>query len=72
MSCYIRHLTDVFEALKMENNRDNRKTMDKAIRGILKTDKPSPEVWKRLKTILADRKKKEDLVRKLKGEFSEA
>lgn len=72
MSCYTRHLTDVFEALKVENNRDNRKTMDEAIRGILKTDKPCPEVWKQLKTILADGKKKEDLVRKLKEEFAEA
>ena len=72
MSCYVRHLTDVFEALSMENNKDNRKTMDKAIRGILKTDKPCPEVWKQLKTILADGKKKEDLVGKLRKQFAEA
>ena len=56
----------------MENNKDNRKIMDKAIRGILKTDKPCPEVWKRLKTILADGKKKEDLLTKLEKELAEA
>jgi len=43
--------------------------MDKSIRRILKTDKPCPEVWKKLKTILADEKKKKDLVGKLKKEF---
>ena len=72
MSCYIRHLTDVFEALGVENDKENRKTMDKAIHRILKTDATCPEVWKQLKTIIADGEKKEDLVRKLKGEFSEA
>ena len=72
MSCYVRHLTDVFEALSVENNKDNRKAIDKAIRKILKMDEPCPLVWKRLKTILADRKKKEDLVKKLKMEFAEA
>jgi DNA-binding FrmR family transcriptional regulator len=46
--------------------------MDEAIRRVLKTDKPCPEVWKQLKTILANGKKKEDLVRKLKKQFTEA
>ena len=70
MSCYIRQLGDVFEALGIENNKDTRKAMDKSIRRILKTDKPCPEVWKRLKTILVDEKKKKDLVGKLKKEFA--
>jgi hypothetical protein len=69
MSCYVRHLSDVFKTLGVEDSRDNRKRMDKSIRKILKTDKPCPEVWKRLKTILADGKKKKDLVGKLKKEF---
>jgi hypothetical protein len=56
----------------VEDNKDNRNTMDEAIRRILKTDKPCPEVWKQLKTILADGNKKEDLVKKLKKEFAEA
>ncbi|KPK77789.1 MAG: hypothetical protein AMJ89_01795 [candidate division Zixibacteria bacterium SM23_73] len=72
MSCYTRHLTDVFETLDVENSKDNRKTMDKAMRKILKTDKPCSEVWKRLKDILAEGKEKEDLVRKLKKEFVKA
>jgi hypothetical protein len=72
MSCYIRHLGDVFETLEIEDNKDNRKAMDKSIRRILKTDKPCPEVWKRLKTILADEKKRKDLVGKLKKEFVKA
>lgn len=71
MSCYIRQLGDVFEALGIENHKDNRRRMDKSIRKILKTDKPCPEVWKKLKTILADEKKKKDLVGKLKKEFVE-
>jgi hypothetical protein len=72
MSCYIRHLSDVFETLRVENNKDNRKMMDQSIRRILKTDKPCPEVWKKLKTILADEKKKKNLVGKLKKEFVKA
>jgi hypothetical protein len=69
MSCYIRHLSDVFEALRVENNKDNRKMMDKSIRKILKTDKPCLVVWKKLKTLLADEKKKKNLIGKLKKEF---
>jgi hypothetical protein len=71
MSCYIRHLADVFKTLGMENNKDNRKMMDKSIRKVLKTDQPCPDVWKQLKTILADEKKKKELVGKLKEEFVE-
>jgi hypothetical protein len=71
MSCYIRHLSDIFETLEIEDNKDNRKRMDKFVRKILKTDKPCPEVWKKLKTILANEKKKKDLVGKLKKEFTE-
>jgi hypothetical protein len=69
MSCYIRQLSDVFEVLGVENNKDNRKMMDKSIRKFLKTDKPCPEVWKQLKTILTDEKKKKELLGKLKKEF---
>jgi hypothetical protein len=69
MSCYIRHLSDVFEALGVEDNKGNHKIMDKSIRKLLKTDKPCPEVWKHLKPILANEKKKKDLVGKLKKEF---
>lgn len=69
MSCYIRHLSKVFETLGVEDNKDNRKMMDKFIRKVLKTDKPCPEVWKQLKTILADEKKKKELVGKLKKEL---
>jgi hypothetical protein len=72
MSCYTRHLSDVFEALGKENNKDNRKMMDKCGPKVLETDKSCPEVWKQLKAILADGKKKEDLVRKLKKEFVKA
>jgi hypothetical protein len=71
MSCYIRQLSDVFEVLGVENDKDNRKMMDKSIRKLLKTDKPCPEVWKQLKTVLADEKKKKELVGKLKKEFLE-
>lgn len=70
MSCYIRHLSDVFEELDIEESKDNRRMMDKSIRKILKTNEPCPEVWKHLKTILADEKKKKDLVGKLKTKFA--
>jgi len=72
MSCYIRHLSDVFEALGVEDHKDNRKIMDKSIRKLLKTDEPCPDVWRKLKTILADEKKKKNLVGKLKKEFVKA
>jgi hypothetical protein len=72
MSCYTRHLSDVFETLRVENNKDNRKMMDQSIRKVLKTDKPCPDVWRKLKTILADEKKKKNLVGKLKKEFVKA
>jgi hypothetical protein len=71
MSCYIRHLSDIVGALGIENNKDNRKIMDKSIRRVLKTDKPCPEVWKQLKSVLVDDEKKKDLVSKLKKEFLE-
>ncbi|KPL03471.1 MAG: hypothetical protein AMJ73_06910 [candidate division Zixibacteria bacterium SM1_73] len=69
MSCYVRHLDDILKASDVESNKDNLKRMDKFIREILKTDEACPEVWKQLKAILADGKKKKDLVRRLKKEF---
>jgi hypothetical protein len=70
MSCYTRHLSDFFEALGLENNKNNRKAMDKSIRKILKIDKPCLEVWKQLKTVLADVKKRREFVVKLKKELA--
>lgn len=71
MSCYFRHLQEIFNSAGIEVTKDNRKTMDEVIHKLVKVKyKNCPQTWKRIKeTILLDERKKEDFIEKLKKVF---
>ena len=67
MSCYFRHLKDIFDEAGIEINTSNRKQVDLTIRKILGTDH-CPDTWQRLKQqIIADEQKRQDSIVKLKN-----
>jgi 8-oxo-dGTP pyrophosphatase MutT (NUDIX family) len=74
VSCYFRHLREVFEEAGIEVTPANRKEIDKAIRAAVGTTyKDCPSTWKKIKTeVLTDRKKRQALVRRLQREFGAA
>jgi hypothetical protein len=69
MSCYVRHLTDFMEALGLENTSENRKRLDSAIRSQIGMTPVNncPEIWAKLKPILANESKKAVLLKKIKA-----
>jgi len=69
MSCYFRHLKDIFAEAGISITPANRKDIDQAIHKIVGVPyKDCPGAWKALKTrFLADDKGRRDLVRRLKG-----
>jgi len=56
VSCYLRHMKDVFEALGLEYDKPNRKRVDAAVRQILSipADEHCPEVWAAVKALPDD------------------
>jgi len=51
MTCYFRHLTQVFEKAGIEVTSQNRQEIDKVIHGIVGVNyKNCPAAWKQVKT----------------------
>ena len=68
MSCYFRHIKHTLEEVGIEVNSSNKKRIDQAIHEIVGTTyKDCPETWKRLKQIINDEQKKQELTRKLQS-----
>ncbi|PLX78257.1 MAG: hypothetical protein C0616_15120 [Desulfuromonas sp.] len=53
MSCYLRHLKDLFVALGLEYDKANRQVVDAAIRQVLNLSpgKICPQVWAAIKDL---------------------
>jgi len=68
MSCYFKHLQEIFDSSGIEVTKDNRKKIDEAIHKLLKVKyKDCPKTWKEIKErILMDEKKKKVFADKLK------
>lgn len=68
MSCYFRHLKDIFAEAGIEVTPANRKAVDEAVRRLLGTeDEHCPETWQRLKSeVLADPGKRWQFIEGLK------
>jgi predicted Fe-Mo cluster-binding NifX family protein len=68
MSCYFRHLQEIFDSSGIEVTKDNRKKIDEAIHKLLKVKyKDCPRTWKEIKKkILMGEKKKKDFADELK------
>lgn len=67
MSCYFRHLKDIFTEAGIEVTPQSRKQIDRAFHRIVGvTHKECPTTWEKLKQEwLVDPKKKHELARKL-------
>jgi hypothetical protein len=62
MSCYVRHLTELFAQEGLEYNKPNRQKVDKKIRALLELPREDcPVVWKRVKPMLADAEGRQSL-----------
>jgi hypothetical protein len=68
LSCYFRHLKEVFESVGIEVTPQNRKSLDAAFHHVVGVEyKDCSATWKQLKQDwLSDPKKKQELGRKLK------
>jgi len=68
MSCYFRHLDDIFNEAGIVVTPANRKQVDQAIHQIVGVEyKECPAAWKKLKReILQDEKKRRGFVQKLR------
>lgn len=68
MSCYFRHIRDIFEEAGIEVTPDNKKELDRIIHGIMEVEyKNCPPTWKAIKErIIGDAKAKRQFIKKLK------
>lgn len=70
MSCYFRHMQDLFTAAGIKITPDNKKEIDQAIHRIVKVAyKNCPSTWKGIKAGTASPEKKADFIENLKKAF---
>ncbi len=69
MSCYFRHLKDIFDEAGIEVTSSNRKQIDYLIHQIVDSNyKDCPGTWQRLKQqIITDEQKRQDFIDKLRN-----
>jgi hypothetical protein len=67
MSCYFRHLADIFKAAGISVTPENKKDLDRALHRLVKVEyKNCPDAWKRIKAeIAADPARKAEFATKL-------
>ena len=68
MSCYFRHLKDLFAEAGVEVSAANKKQLDQAVHRLVDAEyKNCPVAWKKLKQeILADEQKRKDFISRLR------
>ncbi len=73
MSCYFRHMKDIFAAIGLEVTKENKKEVDRAIHGLVKVIyKNCPPTWKAVKgQITKDEKARGEFIERLKEELRE-
>ncbi|MBN1289136.1 MAG: hypothetical protein JXA49_05815 [Actinobacteria bacterium] len=68
MSCYFRHMKDVFDEAGVEITQENRKEVDKTVHGILGIEyKNCSDTWKRVKLEISEEKRRAEFLSKLKA-----
>ena len=65
MSCYVSHLDDLLQDAGIEPTKPNRKQADLILRQITGEDH-CPQVWRRVKALVADPCGREELASKLR------
>jgi hypothetical protein len=71
MSCYFRHMEEIFRDAGIEVTKENKKDIDRAIHKIVDTDyKNCPDAWKKVKEAIKsnDEKKRAEFVSRIKEE----
>jgi hypothetical protein len=68
MSCYFRHIKDVFAEAGIEITKQNKRDVDRAVHKIVGVKyKDCPTTWKKLKNeFLGDKRKRKQLINHLK------
>jgi hypothetical protein len=68
MSCYFRHMTDIFDEIGIEATPDNKKEIDRIIHRMMEVEyKDCSPTWKEVKGhILGDEEKKRQFIKRLK------
>ncbi len=70
MSCYFRHMKDIFTEAGIEVTATNKKEIDKAIHQIVNVSyKNCPATWREIKMGTADSQKRQEFIVKLKEAF---
>ena len=68
MSCYFRHLQGIFAEAGINVTAANKKEIDRVIHKIVNVSyKNCPATWKEIKMGIADAKKREEFISKLKS-----
>ncbi|OGS20545.1 MAG: hypothetical protein A2252_09810 [Elusimicrobia bacterium RIFOXYA2_FULL_39_19] len=65
MSCYMRHLEELFKIAGIEASKENKKAFDLLLKKKFKTA-TCPQVWARVKEYLGGPKKRNKLLAELK------
>lgn len=67
MSCYFRHLRDIFKEAEIEVTKENKKLIDQEIHSFVGVPyKHCSETWKKVKEWLRDEENKKKLIDYLK------
>ena len=72
MSCYFRHIADIFEEVGVEVTPANKKRVDEAVHRIVGVDyKHCPDAWKAVKErIRGDEAARQEFIRRVKEELA--
>lgn len=67
MSCYFKHLKEIFKEAGIELNLENKKLIDAKIHQLVGVPyKHCPETWKKVKAWIADETSRKQLVKSFK------
>jgi len=69
MTCYTRHLKEIFDEAGVQFTKENKKRADQFFKSWLGKD-DCPDVWKELKIRLNDTSKRKDLIKNLQKTFA--
>ena len=71
MSCYFRHMQDIFNEARITITPENKKQIDQAIHRIVDVSyKNCPATWKEIKNGTANAEKRQAFIQKLKKAIS--
>jgi len=71
MTCFTRHLKDIFDELGVEPTAENKRRVQRELTKIVKPEsKKCWDVWKGTKEYLSDDEKKKFLIKELKARWT--